>query len=331
MTDRQFLDLSRRCVIAARGSGRRMLAAAGLGAGLVSTVSRARAQADPSPTPGIGQIAPQPSPTPPSSVPPTPTMGTIIQPPTPTATAEPERVDPTQPPPSPPSPTPTQPSIVQAEPEGDAEQTVPCPTPFSPFDWFCWPGSGGRWVPVIPQGDFAQQIGIAAYGIRMRDVGDPDWQLEAIAWDAQGTERGRTSWEIEMDVFVGRFASGARTLEIRFLPEVAADGAFSFSGETNGQPFATAARSEGEFVGAATTVRLATEEEEVLRSWIPLFAELDGLLSLTTPDGGELEGPGKCAVMGFFAGIGCLGAATAGIAGYFICADNLGNAIEACG
>jgi hypothetical protein len=324
MPTSQVLDYIRNAVDGAWQQRVQWILAAGT-TNFLATVRKAKAQTDPTATAGPGQIAPQPSPTPPRSIEPSATQPSFAPQPSPTPTPGEDSAEATETgAPEWPTPTPTQPVIVQPDAEDSEEQATFCPHPYRPFDWFCWPGSGGRWFPVIPPSDFAQLTGIGAYSVRglYIDIANPSiWQMEAIAWDPNGSERARLHYhhEIEMDVHVGRVsvseynqAESLASIVIKKAESSDSEMTVEVGGRDVDLPLT------GEPVDPSTQ----RDADEVYGLWGPLFAELAGLFGLTGPDDGELEGPGKCAVAGFLAGNACLASLSYTLfTGNFVCDD----------
>jgi hypothetical protein len=296
MVSRALRELSTHVQSTSNIAKSRLLAVASAGIGLASLSTRVSAQADPTPTPQTGQIVAPPTATSPrSTIPsPTPTSGSFAQPPTATPTPEQEREtdEPSPTPASQPTETPTQPSLVEPDPEGDDEQTIPCPYPYSPFNWFCLPGAGGRWFPVIPPREFTELTGVSAYVIRGTPFADIEegrsWTFEAIARNADGVAVGNWRHEVAADVHVGRFWSAEIDLTVQVALPDQPDTQLVLNGMLNGDPFEVVPHTIRSTREAGTEPR-SLPGAALLHLFQPLIDELDGLLDLAPADGGVLE------------------------------------------
>jgi hypothetical protein len=296
MVSRALQELSTHVQSTSNIAKSRLLAVVSAGIGLASLSTRARAQADPTSTPQIGQIVAPPTATSPSStVPsPTPTSGSFAPPPTATSTPEQEREtdEPSPTPPSWPTETPTQPALVEPDPDGDDEQAVPCPHPYSPFNWFCWPGSGGRWFPVVPTREFTELTGVSVYLIRSMDLAnieeDQVWALEAVARNAEGIAVGEWRHEVAADIHVGRFWSAEVDLTVRVALPGQPDAQLVLDGTLNGEPFEVVPHTIRSTEEAGTESR-SIPAAALLQLWQPLIDDLNGLLDLASTEDGVLE------------------------------------------
>lgn len=297
--------------------------------------------AEPTPTTSApDQIAapPTPTPTPRSSVSPTVVPADSVDLPTstppservspePTATLLPEAIEPTV----------ADPSIVQPEQEGETEQQLPCPPPFNPFPWLCWPGPSGPSFPVFPSKALSVATRVHWYGLRMTDpaVGDPAtglrWGMEAAAMSIDGDELSRCSIASTDTTHRLTVTNAGDRIEGLFTVERVSDAQIQLAGDLNGQPFVLPLGASADAANERTFVVLEESTEALMAEWTPLFHDVVGLLDITSPGGdGTVEGPGKCAVAGFLGAAGCLATASALLFGGYYCDDILDAAYGWC-
>jgi hypothetical protein len=309
--------------------------AIGIGAGIAAISSSAQADEDPSPTPGTGgQFGIEPTATSPSSILPTPTQGQFASQPTSTASSEPPPEEPTETPmpeTSEPTaaPTATQASFQAEEPIDGTGQAVPCPHPFSPFGWFCLPWPGGPWYPVFPSDEVANLTGVHWYGV---NLDGETGALTGTAFARGGQELSRCEVTMDGEMHVLSLSDAQNQLDASLSVEFPREGVARIVGQLNGEPIDISIEAGEPLDNQATALPLDRGQELLLLQWSPAFEEVSSLVEIASPEGsGPLEGPGKCAVLGFFTGIGCIGAiAAVPLLGVLQCYENIQQGSSQC-
>lgn len=271
-----------------------------------------RAQRDPTQTPAPLQVQAVATSTPErvSVTTPTPTPLSIAVPPTstPTPRIEERATDTPTVPPEPPPPSGDSPDMTggeQAEPPGDTGQQIECPTPFDPSNWFCWPTDSGPWYPFVPSPSVSERFGVQWYGLRVSDPESTEWAMESGAWDYDGNKIGSLAISVQNDGV--RWSADVGEADLAGSYSISEDSGEPkrIFGELAGQQYEVVL-TDGELPASSGNFSLDSGQQHVLEFWSPAIAEAKGLLELASVSDGSIEGPGNCALGGFFAANFCI-------------------------
>lgn len=327
MTDISIHELVHRLRLGLGDRRHTLAKAIGIGAGAAGIATTVKAQDEfaanptpgPEPTSTPGQLVIEPSPTmgqlttePSPTTEPTPTMGSFTSQPTLEPTSE---------------PVPEEPTATAVPDDGDMTGQEDCPPMAAEIKWFCWPSPLDVWYPIFPPDDVADETGVAWYGVRLdRENG----VLAGTAYTRGGQELSRCELGSDGEVYQLSLSDAQAELNGSFTVEFAPDRTARIGGDLHGQPIDFSLSVDQPERDALPVPALEQGHTLLLRQWSPAFYELADLLEIAAPEGGPLEGPGACAVLGFLAGANCLVWLGVPPVGYEVCYDRIERASEVC-